>query len=79
MARPPDLRHLDPEVRKERVKLLSNAVNALGVALMIGSLVAPFVDPARDVPLPRSALGVVVGAILVFAAFTLLRYMKRRE
>lgn len=38
-----DLRHLDPEVRKERVKLAANGINAMGLSLLIGSLVAAFV------------------------------------
>lgn len=80
-APPPvhDLRHLDPEVRKERVKLAANGVNAIGLSLLIGSLVAPIVDATRAADWFRSAIGALLGAICLVAAFAILRYMKRRE
>jgi len=74
-----DLRHLDPEVRKERVKLAANGMNALGLALLIGSLVAPIVDAARQADWFRAVVGSVLGLMCVVAAFVILRYMKRKE
>jgi hypothetical protein len=74
-----DLRHLDPEVRKERVKLAANGMNALGLALLIGSLVAPIVDASRQPDGFRAMVGSVLGAICLVAAFVILRYMKRKE
>lgn len=74
-----DLRHLDPEVRKERVKLAANGMNALGLALLIGSLVAPIVDASRQADWFRAMVGSVLGAICLVAAFVILRHMKRKE
>ena len=74
-----DLRHLDPEVRKERIKLVANGVNAFGVALLIGAIAAPFLDAARPVAIWRSLAGAGIGLALVVAAVGLLRYMKARE
>lgn len=74
-----DLRHLDPDVRKERVKLVSNAFNALGLALVIGSTAAPIVDSARTLIFWRLAIGLAVGGILILAAYWLLRYIKPKE
>ncbi len=74
-----DLRHLDPEVRKERVKLAANGMNALGLALLIGSLVAPIVDASRQPDGFRAMVGSVLGAICLVAAFVTLRYIKRKE
>lgn len=74
-----DLRHLDPDVRKERVKLVSNAFNALGLALVIGSTAAPIVDPGRTPILWRLATGLAVGGVLILAAYWVLRYVKPKE
>ena len=74
-----DLRHLDPEVRKERVKLAANAFNAVGLAFLIGSLVAPLVDPARLIDLRRAGPGFLIGIGLILAAVFVLRYMKVKE
>lgn len=74
-----DLRHLDPEVRKERVKLAANGLNAIGLALLIGSIVAPIVDATRHVVLPRMVAGVWLGIVCVFAAFLIPRYIKAKE
>jgi hypothetical protein len=73
-----DPRDRDPEIRKERVKLRANALNALGVASVIGALIAPFVDPSRALDVSRLALGGALGSALIFAAYTLLRYMKAK-
>ncbi|MFZ4605822.1 MAG: hypothetical protein ACOYM5_06150 [Caulobacter sp.] len=80
-ARPPvhDLRHLDPEVRKERVKLAANMANALGLAFLIGSLVAPLVDPARTLDPRRAVPGLLIGLACIVAAVFILRYMKVKE
>jgi hypothetical protein len=74
-----DPRDSDPEVRKERVKLFSGGLNALGVALLIGSWVAPLFDPSRALPIWRALAGGVAGGLLVLSAIGLLRYMKARE
>jgi uncharacterized membrane protein YraQ (UPF0718 family) len=74
-----DLRHLDPEVRKERVKLVANGFNAIGLALLIGSWVAPIVDVTRQADWLRSAVGSALGAVCLVAAFVILRYMKGKE
>lgn len=74
-----DLRHLDPEVRKERVKLAANGINAVGLALLIGSLVAPIVDSTRDFDPLRIGFGLSFGGVLLFAAQMLLPYMKSKE
>jgi len=73
-----DPRDRDPEVRKERVKLLLGGLNATGVALLLGSTVAPFLDPARSMPLGRTVLGAIIAATLIFAAW-LMRYIKRKD
>ncbi len=75
----PDLRGRDPEVRKERVKLVANGLNAVGLAFLIGSLVAPLVDPTRRFEPVRMMVGMFVGVGLSFLASVVLRYMKRRE
>lgn len=74
-----DLRHLDPEVRKERVKLGATGLNALGLALFIGALVAPIVDSTRSFEASRVILGVILGIACIFASQTFLRYMKAKE
>lgn len=74
-----DLRHLDPEVRKERVKLAANGFSAVGLALLIGSLVAPVVDPTRTFDGLRIASGILLGCAGLFAGQLVLRYMKARE
>ncbi|MCF8506658.1 MAG: hypothetical protein K9G59_17255 [Caulobacter sp.] len=74
-----DLRHLDPEVRKERVKLAANASNAFGLAFLIGSLVAPLVDPTRLIDLRRAVPGLLIGLAFILAATFALRYMKAKE
>lgn len=74
-----DLRHLDPEVRKARVKLAANMANALGLAFLIGSLVAPLVDPARMLDPRRAAPGLLIGLAWIVAAVFILRYMKAKE
>lgn len=74
-----DLRHLDPEVRKERVKLIAGGINALGLAMVIGSTAAPIVDPSRSLILWRLAIGLAVGSVLILAAYWLLRDMKPKE
>jgi hypothetical protein len=74
-----DLRHLDPEVRKERVKLAANGINAVGLALFIGALVAPVVDATRSFDGSRIGLGILLGIACVVAAQFLLRYMKAKE
>ncbi len=74
-----DLRHLDPEVRKERVKLAANVSNAVGLAFLIGSLVAPLVDPTRMIDLRRAGPGLVIGLAFILAAAFMLRYMKPKE
>jgi uncharacterized membrane protein YraQ (UPF0718 family) len=74
-----DLRHLDPEVRKERVKLAASGFNAIGLALLIGSWVAPIVDAARQADWIRSAIGSALGATCLVAAFVVLRYIKGKE
>jgi hypothetical protein len=74
-----DLRHLDPEVRKERVKLAANGVSALGLALLIGSFVAPIVDSSRSFEPVRIGLGFLFGGGLLLAAQLILPYMKPKE
>lgn len=74
-----DLRHLDPEVRKERVKLAATGLNAFGLALLIGSVVAPIVDETRHANVLRELVGILLGAISLIAAFLILRYMKIKE
>lgn len=74
-----DPRDRDPEVRKERVKLLIGALSAVGLALLIGSIVAPFIDPSRQIPIWRTFLGAIVGAAIVLAAAGLMRYIKPKE
>lgn len=74
-----DLRHLDPEVRKERVKLAASGLNAFGLALLIGSVVAPIVDETRHANYSRELVGILLGAICLIAAFLILRYMKIKE
>lgn len=74
-----DLRHLDPEVRKERVKLAANGLNAFGLALLIGSVVAPIVDETRHANFLRELVGIGLGATALVAAFLILRYMKSKE
>ncbi len=76
---PHDLRHLDPEVRKERVKLAANTSNAFGLAFLIGSLVAPLVDPTRLIDLRRAVPGLLIGLVFILAATFVLRYMKPKE
>lgn len=80
-APPPvhDLRHLDPEVRKERVKLAANVPNTVGLAFLIGSLAAPMVDPARLIDLDRAVPGLLIGLCFILAAVFILRYMKTKE
>jgi len=75
VSRPPDLRHRDPDVRKERIKLLANGLNATGVALIIGSTVAPIVDSTKHTDFGHVVLRVGSGALLVLAALGLLRYI----
>lgn len=79
MSRPPDLHHRDPEVRKERVELMANGLNATGLALVIGSSVAPFVDPSKHTDFVHVAQGFGLGTLLVLAAFGLLRYILPRK
>lgn len=74
-----DLRHLDPEVRKERVKLAAAVANTFGLAFLIGSLVAPLVDPARTIDAGRAIPGFLIGVACIVAAAYILRYMKRKE
>jgi hypothetical protein len=74
-----DLRHLDPEVRKERVKLAANVSNAFGLAFVIGSVVAPLVDPTRMLDPRRAAPGLLIGFACILAAAFILRYMKAKE
>lgn len=74
-----DRRHLDPEVRKERVKLAANGLNALSLALLIGAIVAPIVDETRHANLAREAVGVALGLVGIVAALFVLRYMKSKE
>ena len=74
-----DLRHLDADVRKERVKLGASAFNAMGLALLIGSIVAPIVDPSRDLSPLRAGLGLAFGILCILAAVFMLRYMKAKE
>lgn len=62
-----DLRHLDPEVRKERVKLGANGFSAVGLALLIGALVAPVVDPTPTFDVLRIASGILLGGGGLFA------------
>ena len=69
----------DPEVRKERVKLVSTGLNATGLALVIGSTVAPLLDPSRSVAPLRLVIGTIFGLGFILAALWLLRYMKRSE
>ncbi len=76
--RAPDPRDADPEVRKERIKLLSAAANAFGLALFIGALVGPFVDPNRSIELWRTLSAITSGVGCVLFAFWVLRYMKSR-
>ena len=74
-----DQRHLDPEVRNERVKLAANMSNALGLAFLIGSLVAPLVDPARMLDPRRAIPGLLIGLACIVAAVFIVRYMKAKE
>lgn len=74
-----DMRHFDPEVRKERVKLGAAGLNALGLALFIGALVAPIVDATRTFEASRVILGVTLGIACIFSSQALLRYMKAKE
>lgn len=74
-----DLRHLDPEVRKERVKLAANGLNAFGLALLIGAIVAPIVDPTRTFDGLRVGLSLGIGLACILAAGTILRYMRTKE
>ncbi|MFZ5670932.1 MAG: hypothetical protein ACOY4K_15700 [Pseudomonadota bacterium] len=74
-----DLRHLDPEVRKERVKVAANAASAIGLALLIGSLVAPIVDATRPLQPGRASFGLAAGVFCLIAAAFILRYIKAKE
>ena len=74
-----DLRDRDPEVRKERVKLAANGFNAMGLALVIGSFVAPLLDPTRVLIIWRILAGSTLGVCLIVAAAWLLRYVKPQE
>ena len=79
MRRPRLFRPPDAEIRRERVKLFCTALNAIGVAILIGSAVAPLVDPTRQTEPLRFATGVALGIGFVLAALWLLRYIKREE
>lgn len=53
--------------------------NALGLAFLIGSLVAPLVDPARVLDPRRAVPGLLIGLACIVAAVFNLRYMKAKE
>jgi len=61
------------------VKLGASAFNATGLALLIGSIVAPIVDPSRGLIPARAGFGVAFGAVCILAALFMLRYMKGKE
>lgn len=77
--RQPGKRRTDPEIRKERVKLLAGGLNAVGIALIIGTMVAPIIDPSRAFDLLRMLFGSTAGVGFVVAALTILRYIKPPE
>jgi hypothetical protein len=74
-----DARDLDPEVRKERVKLLVGVLTAIGVTAFIGSTAAPLFDAARKYSLVRSLVGTAFGMACIVGGLPLLRYIKRKE
>jgi hypothetical protein len=74
-----DARDLDPEVRKERVKLVVSIVTAVGVTLLIGSTAASLLDPAREFSVFRSLVGAALGIAFIVGALFLLRYIKPKE
>ena len=74
-----DLRHLDPEVRRERVKLAASATSAFGLAFVIGSIVAPLSDPESVLDPRRAAPCLLIGFAFILAAVFILRYIRAKE
>jgi len=77
--RSPRLWRNGPDARKERVKLIANGLNAVGVTLLAGCLIAPFIDPSRAIGAARLTAGVVIAAALIVAALVVLGYIDREE
>ncbi len=59
--------------------MAANLSNALGLAFLIGSLVAPLVDPARTIDPRHTVPGLLIGLACIVAAVFILRYMKAKE
>lgn len=59
--------------------MLANGANAVGLALLIGALVAPVVDAGHEFVIWRTVVGCGLAAGSLVAAQVILRYMKRKE
>jgi hypothetical protein len=67
------------EAHNERIKLFALGFNAIGLAALIGGLVAPTFDPTRQQGPLVSLIGVGVWMAFLLAAFQLLGYIKGKD
>ncbi|MEQ1618450.1 MAG: hypothetical protein ABL883_08925 [Terricaulis sp.] len=75
------LNNLGPnrEAHNERVKLFALGFNAIGLAALIGGLVAPIFDPTRQQGALFAIIGVGIWMVFLVAAFQMLGYIKAKD
>ena len=67
------------DAHNERVRLFALGLNAIGLAALIGGLVAPAFDPTRYHGLLPALLGVSIWMVFLVAAFELLGYIQSKD
>ena len=67
------------DAHNERVKLFALTLNAIGLAALVGGVIAPIVDPSRHQGPLAAVLGASVWLAFLVAAFQLLGYIKGKD
>ncbi|MDX2233138.1 MAG: hypothetical protein NW200_01455 [Hyphomonadaceae bacterium] len=67
------------EAHNERLKLICNYVNAVGIACFLGGVVAPLIDTARafDAALAGASVAALAGSFLV--SWRLIGYIRDKD
>ena len=63
----------------ERIKLVAPSFNAIGLAALLGGLIAPSFDPTRHQGPVTAIAGVVLWMVLLLAALELLGYIQSKD
>ena len=67
------------DAHNERIKLIAVSANAAGIASLIGGVLAPMLDPTRQIRPVTAFLGIVLWAGFLLAALALLGYIRSKD